>query len=211
MAISSPGSGSSPLSHPPQLQKMNPLCPLFAAVPLLGLVCSCGDPVGHQHLEVSAGAYQSRVQSGDLDDRLHERINRYRRSIGKEAIARHRGLDQMAMNHCRFMASNRGKFNLGSTNITHYGLEERAIFAQRAYGMQMVAENVAGGYMKGDLADGVARSWIQSPGHLFNLRSEWDLTGIATIVTPDGMVYATQIFATCNGSATATSDRFRQF
>lgn len=176
------------------------------------LFSSCASSPESTRVEVSAGTATHNARTpGNLDERLNAALNDYRRSIGKNALTRHRGLDQMALNHCRFMAANRGKFSMGSGNISHFGFEERALMAQRAYGMQSVAENVAGGFMQGDLASGITREWVKSPGHALNLRSDWDLTGVAVIVTDDGMVYATQLFATQSGSATATMDRFRQY
>ena len=173
------------------------------------LFSSCAG--SHQTTRVPMAAAGSASTPGDLDDRLALALNDYRSSIGKAALPRHRGLDQLALDHCRFMAANRGKFQLGSENISHCGFEERTLMAQRGYGMQSVAENVAGGKISGDIPGGLVKAWVASKGHAFNLRADWHATGIGILVADDGMVYATQIFATRNGSAMATTDRFRQF
>lgn len=146
-----------------------------------------------------------------LQAKVTNSINAYRASIGKPALARHSGLEKMARQHCEFMARNRGKFSLGSANISHYGFEERSLMAQRAYGMGSVAENIAGGQMSGDIAGQITQAWINSSGHRYNLKQNWDATGIAVHVTDDGMVYATQIFATKNNSQMAFTDRLTQF
>lgn len=143
--------------------------------------------------------------------RLEGEVNRYRRSLGKEPVERHSGLDEMARMHCEFMAMNPGKFKLGSTIITHYGFEERSLRAQRQYGLLSLAENVAGGPYSPSMASRFVRAWIASPGHDFNLRQDWDVTGFGVHVTPSGTAYATQLFGTRNGSHFQTTDRMRSF
>ncbi|MEM9236673.1 MAG: hypothetical protein AAGB14_07830, partial [Verrucomicrobiota bacterium] len=103
------------------------------------------------------------------------------------------------------------KFELGSANISHYGFEERTLHAQRRLGMSSVAENVAGGVIRGDIASQLTGAWTGSKKHLYNLKQDWDATGIGVYVADDGMVYATQIFATKSNSQMQMVDRFRQF
>lgn len=147
----------------------------------------------------------------DESDRLEAEINRYRRSIGKSPVPRHPGLDKMARDHCEFMAMNPGKFQLGSTMITHYGFESRVLRAQRQHGMDSVAENVAGGPDSPAMAVRFVRAWAASRGHDFNLRQDWDATGIGVFITPDGNAYATQLFATRSRSHFQSTDRMRGF
>ena len=142
---------------------------------------------------------------------LHDSINQYRQSIGRAPLRRHAGLDRMAQQHCEFMAKNRGKFTLGSKNISHYGFEERALKARHAYSMQNVAENVAGGPIHGNISSTLVKSWVDSKKHVFNLKGNWDATGIGVYVAPDGVVYATQLFATKNRSHMALTDRMSPF
>lgn len=144
-------------------------------------------------------------------DQLHASINQYRRSIGKAPLRRHSGLDRLAQQHCEFMAKNRGKFTLGSQNISHYGFEERALYAQRAFSMQNVAENVAGGKISGNVSATLVKSWVDSSKHIFNIKGNWDFTGVGIYKAPDGMVYATQFFATQNRSHMALQDRMSPF
>lgn len=150
------------------------------------------------------------AKSGDVSQ-LHNSINNYRQSIGKAPLRRHSGLDRLAQQHCEFMAKNRGKFTLGSENISHYGFEERALAAQRAYSMQNVAENVAGGTIRGNVSSTLVDSWVNSKKHIFNIKGDWDATGLGVYTAPDGMVYATQIFATENRSHMALMDRMGAF
>lgn len=144
-------------------------------------------------------------------DQLHASINQYRKSVGKAPLRRHSGLDRLAQKHCEFMAKNRGKFTLGSENISHYGFEDRALYAQRAYSMQNVAENVAGGKIHGNVSATLVKSWVESKKHIFNINGNWDVTGLGVYKAPDGMVYATQVFATQNRSHMALQDRMSPF
>lgn len=172
------------------------------------LLASCASNLDTTRVPMSAAvaADQSSVV-GKLDHSL----NKYRRSIGMAPIQRNAALDRLAADHCRFMAKNRGKFTLGSENISHYGFEERSMIAQRRFGMASVAENVAGGVIKGDIASQLTGAWTGSKKHLYNLKQDWDATGIGVYVADDGMVYATQIFATKSNSQMQMVDRFRQF
>lgn len=142
---------------------------------------------------------------------LDSSIDNYRRSIGKKPIPRHRGLDRLAQDHCEFMARNKGKFTLGSEIISHYGFEERAFLAEQRYGMASLAENVAGGVIEGDVSSQLVQAWRNSSDHNYNLKQDWNATGIGVHVAPDGTVYATQIFGLQSMSQMALTDRFRQF
>ena len=172
------------------------------------LLASCASNLDTTRVPMSAGAPSSK---SSVVGRLDHSLTEYRRSIGKAPIRRHAALDRMAHEHCVFMSKNRGKFSLGSANISHYGFEERSLLAQRQYGMASVAENVAGGVIKGDVASQLTGAWTGSKKHLYNLKQKWDATGIGVYVADDGMVYATQIFATKANSHMVMADRFRQF
>jgi len=143
--------------------------------------------------------------------RLEAEINRYRRSVGRQPIQRQPGLDKMAQQHCEFMAMNPGKFDLGSTIITHFGFEERTLRAQRQHGMLSLAENVAGGPYSPAVTSRFVLAWAASPGHDFNLRQDWDATGLGVYITSGGTAYATQLFASRSDSHFQMRERFRGF
>ncbi len=146
-----------------------------------------------------------------LAGKIHANINQYRGSIGRAPLHRHAGLDRMAQAHSEFMMRNRGKFTVGSKNISHYGFEERALMAQRTMSMQNLAENVAAGKTNGNSAGQLVGAWKASPKHAYNMKQNWSATGIGVAVAEDGMVFATQIFATKNTSHMALTNRFRRF
>lgn len=188
--------------------KSSPILRLLNLALVVGLA-SCGPML--EPTTIAAGDVKVTNQSGPLADRLDRAISSYRSSIGKKPIRRDSNLDRMAEQHCKFMALNRGKFTLGSDNITHVGFNRRALMAQRMYGMENIAENVAGGVIAGDIPTHLTKAWTASKNHSYNLRQDWSATGIGVAVMPDGMVYATQIFATKTQSQMSTVERFRQF
>ena len=172
------------------------------------MVESCANSTGGGDLPRLAG---DREESRQELARLEAEINRYRRSFGETPIQRHAGLDKIAGEHCEFMALNPGKFELGSTIISHYGFEERSLRAQRQYGMLSLAENVAGGGYSPAMASRFVRAWAASPGHDFNLRHDWQFTGLGVHVTPGGTAYAIQRFAARSNSHLQMSERLRGF
>lgn len=179
---------------------------------LVMLFASCANDLDTTRVPMSASGSPGAVSTkGNLKKQMHDSVNQYRASIGKKPLQSHAGLDRLAQAHCEFMAKNRGKFSLGSENITHYGFEERVLLAQRGYGMESLAENVAGGKVAGNVASQMTTAWVNSKKHVYNLKQDWDASGMGVCVTDDGMVYATQIFATKNISSMTLTDQFRQF
>lgn len=171
-------------------------------------LASCASDLDTTRVEVSHST--SNAKGGHVGQ-LHNALNQYRQSLGKAPLRRHSGLDRMAQQHCEFMAKNRGKFTLGSENISHYGFEGRAMRARHGYSMQNVAENVAGGMIDGNPTSTLVDAWTNSKKHVVNLKGNWDATGIGVYRAPDGMVYATQIFATQTNSHMAMTNRLNQF
>jgi uncharacterized protein YkwD len=173
------------------------------------LLASCGPQLTQPAPSVSTQVSRG---NGSLAGSIHAQVNSHRGSIGKPAVRRHAGLDRIAQQHSEFMRLNRGKFQGGSSNLSHYGFEERAMAAQHYLGMSSVAENIAtcsGGF--NSPATTLVEAWKKSSGHAKNLKGQWDVTGIGVVVDADGTVFATQIFATENHSHMAMVDRMKQF
>ena len=175
------------------------------------LLASCGPQLVSTSVPMSS-APVSRTD-GSLAGTIHAQVNSFRGSKGYSALNRHVGLDRLAQQHSEFMLKNRGKFGSGiAGNLTHYGFEERALAAQRTMSMANVAENVATCSGSGNgSASTMVNAWINSPGHVVNMKGKWDASGIGVVVDSDGTVFATQIFATRNHSHMAMPDRMRQF
>lgn len=201
---------------PVQLSKPVKNTGLLIIIGILGFLglAACSSGLETSRVPVSASSGISGVLSPSektTTDRLEDALNRYRASIGRQPIPRHPGLDAMARRHCDFMARNRGKFSLGSKNISHYGFEERALLAKRRYGLGHCSENVAGGMIPGDIPSRLVGAWTTASDHAYNLKQDWHATGIGIQIAADGYVYAVQIFATKGISKMGYYDRLREF
>lgn len=175
------------------------------------LFASCGPKLTTTTVPMSSVAAVSRGD-GSVAGTIHAQVNSFRTSNGRESVPRHAGLDRMAQQHSEFMRQNRGKFFGASSNISHYGFEERSLMAQRQMKMGNVAENIATCSGVGSSSASVlVNAWKNSSGHQENMKGNWDATGIGVVVDSDGTVFATQIFASENHSHMALTDRMRQF
>lgn len=174
-------------------------------------LASCGPKL--EMIKVPISTSTPARGDGSLAGTLHAQVNSHRLAKGRSPLPRHAGLDRLARQHSEFMLHNRGKFSVGgSSSLTHYGFEERALAAQRLMNMSNVAENIAtcsGGFSSP--ATTLVSAWTNSPGHAKNMKGDWSATGIGVSVAPDGTVFATQIFASKNHSHMALTDRMRQF
>jgi len=154
------------------------------------------------------------ASSGDRStaSRLFDAVNDYRLSQGEQAVERHAGLDRLARQHCEYLRSNRGTFSLYGKNVSHFGFEGRAIAAREVLQMSSVSENVAAANHPGSQASGViVELWKQSNDHHKNMTDDWTHSGIGVVVDSDGMVFATQLFATKNHSQMTMRDRMNSF
>jgi uncharacterized protein YkwD len=144
--------------------------------------------------------------------RLFDAVNDYRLSQGAQPVERHAGLDRLAQQHCEYLRSNRGTFSLYGKNVSHYGFDARAIAARQVFQMSSVSENVAAANYPGSNSSGViVELWKQSKDHHKNMIDDWTCSGIGVVVDSDGMVFATQLFATKNNSQMALRDRMNSF
>ena len=79
----------------------------------------------------------------------------------------------------------------GKVPFSHQGFEQRVQATGIAF--KDAKENVAYNQDRDPATSGV-QSWLQSSGHLANIRSNTNLTGIGVAVNGQGVVYLTQIF-----------------
>lgn len=175
---------------------------------LMVMVASCASDLDTSRVPMSSA---SSGKNRSLIEQLDRSLGDWRRAQGLEVITRSEALDRLAQAHSEFMALNRGRFNGGTSNVSHYGFEERALLAQRRYGMQNLAENVAAGPLNGDIPAKLTHGWVNSAKHRYNLSQDWDVAGLGVHVTDDGMVFATQIFGTLGHSSMGMRSGFRQF
>jgi uncharacterized protein YkwD len=183
---------------------------MVAAAGCTILLASCASSkLTTTHVPMSSSATHA---DSSLAGTVYAKVNDYRASIGAQPLQRDAGLDRMAQKHSEFLLANRGKFTLSGSNVSHYGFEERALYAQRAMNMQSVAENVASGPWSGQggPAD-MVNTWKASSDHNFNLKGNWNATGVGVAVDKDGRVFATQIFATRSTSLMTMANRMKEF
>lgn len=188
---------------------------------LFGLLCaaalsSCANQSDSTRMPVSATLNPEtptiRRSGNSMSDRVFDEVNSYRRSQGLGNVQRHAGLDRLAQSHSEYLRTNRGKFSIYGKNVSHFGFEGRAMFARQNLGMLSVSENVAAANYPGQAAPGVLLElWRTSKDHNHNMTEKWTHSGIGVVVDSDGMVFATQIFATKNHSQLAMRDRMNSF
>lgn len=188
---------------------------------LFGLLCaaalsSCANQSGSTRMPVSAtlnpDTQTIRRSGNSMSDRVFDEVNSYRRSQGMGDVQRHAGLDRLAQSHCEYLRANRGKFSLHGKNVSHFGFEGRAMSARQNLGMLSVSENVAAANYPGQDAPGVlVELWRTSKDHHHNMTQKWTHSGMGVVVDSDGMVFATQIFATKDHSQLAMRERMNSF
>jgi uncharacterized protein YkwD len=80
----------------------------------------------------------------------------------------------------------------GKVPFSHNGFEARVKAIPLSY--NSAAENVAFNMGYTNPAKQAVIGWLNSPGHLKNLRGRYNLTGIGVAANDKGEVYLTQIF-----------------
>jgi uncharacterized protein YkwD len=180
---------------------------------ILGVFCaaalaSCASKPETTRMPVSATFSPDKSLSG----RLFQEVNSYRQSRGAAQLQRHSGLDRLAQQHCEYLRRNRGKFSLHGKNVSHFGFEGRALYAREYFRMENLSENVAAASGPGANAPStLVNLWKNSKSHHHNMTDDWTHSGIGVLVDSDGMVFATQLFATVNNSQLAVRERFNRF
>lgn len=128
---------------------------------------------------------QSTINTAALEDSVFQQINSYRATQNLPALLRNSAINTQARTHSQNMAS--GKVQFG-----HDGFVQRVQATRLLY--ISAAENVA--YNRGyqDPAKQAVEGWLKSPGHLNNIKGQYNLTGIGVASNSKGEIYFTQIF-----------------
>ncbi|MFW6295874.1 MAG: CAP domain-containing protein [Halothece sp.] len=127
------------------------------------------------------------VSLSNIEQSVLEQINQYRRSQDLAPLTPNPTLTQLAREHSEAMASGRVRFS-------HAGFQERAQVISQRIGYRRIAENVAYNYGNQDPATVAVEGWLKSPGHLQNIRGQFNLTGIGVAKNAKGEYYFTQLF-----------------
>jgi uncharacterized protein YkwD len=128
---------------------------------------------------------QGNVNTGAIEAAVFQKINQYRASQNLPLLNRNSTIDNQARIHSRNMAS--GKVAFG-----HDGFSGRVAATGIAY--SRVAENVAYNQGHQDPATQAVQGWLNSSGHLANIRGNYNQTGIGVARNNQGQIYFTQIF-----------------
>jgi uncharacterized protein YkwD len=133
----------------------------------------------------SQAVLASSYNTSELEKSIFERVNSYRASKGLSRLTLNSKISRQARVHSQNMAS-------GKVPFSHNGFEKRVKSTTIRY--QSAAENVAFNQGYDDPAVEAMSGWIKSPGHLKNLKGNYNLTGIGVATNKQGQVYLTQIF-----------------
>jgi uncharacterized protein YkwD len=135
----------------------------------------------HHTIKLTASAMDTAV----IEESVFQQINDYRASQGLPAFTRNVAIDEQARTHSRNMAN-------GTVPFDHSGLEQRIQSIGIAY--SAASENIAHNQGYSDPATQAVKSWLDSPEHLANIKSNYNLAGIGVANNSQGEVYFTQIF-----------------
>ncbi|MEH2395127.1 MAG: CAP domain-containing protein [Nostoc sp.] len=127
----------------------------------------------------------SRIDTAALEQSIFNQINNYRASQGLPALTRNSAIENQARIHSQNMAN-------GTVPFGHTGFSERV----RAIGIpyRAAGENVAYNQGYSDPATIAVQGWLKSPGHLANIKGNYEKTGIGVASNSRGAIYFTQIF-----------------
>jgi uncharacterized protein YkwD len=125
------------------------------------------------------------INTAALEQSVFNQINNYRTSQGLPTLTRNATIDNQARIHSQDMAN--GKVPFG-----HMGFSERVQAIGISY--RAAGENVASNQGYSDPATIAVQGWLKSPGHLANIKGNYDQTGIGVAANSSGGIYFTQIF-----------------
>ncbi|MEH2024875.1 CAP domain-containing protein [Nostoc sp.] len=132
---------------------------------------------------VKIAAYS--IDTATLEQSIFNQINNYRVSQGLLALTRNAAIDNQVRIHSQNMAN-------GTVPFGHTGFSERLKATRVSY--RAAGENVAFNQGYTDPATIAVQGWLKSPGHLANIRGNYDKTGIGVAKNSQGGIYFTQIF-----------------
>ncbi len=125
------------------------------------------------------------VISNTLEKSVFEQINRFRVSNGLPKLSLNANISRQARIHSLNMAK-------GKVPFSHLGFKQRV--KTISIGYFSAGENLAFNQGYSDPASEAVVGWLNSPGHLHNVKGNYNLTGIGVATNGKGEVYLTQIF-----------------
>ncbi|MCC5623667.1 CAP domain-containing protein [Nostoc sp. CHAB 5715] len=126
-----------------------------------------------------------KVDTAALEEAVFKQINDYRVSQKLPKLTRNSAIDNQARIHSQDMANRKVPFG-------HTGFSERVKAVGIPY--KTAGENVASNYGYSDSVTTAVQGWLKSPGHLANIKGNYEKTGIGVVSNSRGEIYFTQIF-----------------
>ncbi|MFB2878979.1 CAP domain-containing protein [Floridanema aerugineum] len=123
----------------------------------------------------------------NLERSIHEQVNKYRQSQKLPPLTLNSAITQQSRLHSQAMAN-------GKVPFSHQGFEQRVNAIEKSVSYNSAGENVAYNQGYKDPATQAVQGWLKSPGHLKNIRGNFNLTGIGVAQNSKGEYYFTQIF-----------------
>jgi uncharacterized protein YkwD len=121
----------------------------------------------------------------EIERQVFNQINQYRASQGLSALVIDDRIVSQARNHSEDMAQ-------GVSGFSHEGFNDR--IADTGINYLSAAENIATNQGYSDPATVAVKGWLRSPGHLQNIRGNFNFTGIGVAQNEAGEYYFTQLF-----------------
>ncbi|MFB2937033.1 CAP domain-containing protein [Aerosakkonemataceae cyanobacterium BLCC-F154] len=122
-----------------------------------------------------------------IERSIYEQVNKYRQSQKLPPLQLNAAITQQSRLHSQAMAS-------GKVPFSHQGFEQRVNAIEKSVPYNSAGENVAYNQGYKDAATQAVQGWLKSPGHLKNIRGNFNLTGIGVAQNSKGEYYFTQIF-----------------
>ncbi|MCC5608854.1 CAP domain-containing protein [Nostoc sp. CHAB 5834] len=126
-----------------------------------------------------------KVDTAALEEAVFKQINDYRVSQKLPKLTRNSAIDNQARIHSQDMA--KGKVPFG-----HTGFSERVKAVDIPY--SSAGENVAYNLGYSDPVTKAVQGWLKSPGHLANIKGNYEKTGIGVATNSRGEIHFTQLF-----------------
>jgi len=122
-----------------------------------------------------------------LERAIHAQVNKYRQSQNLPPLQLDVRISEQAKAHSQAMAN-------GKVPFSHQGFEQRVNAIEKSIAYRSAGENVAYNQGYSDPATQAVQGWLKSPGHLKNIRGDFNLTGIGVVKNNKGQYYFTQVF-----------------
>lgn len=125
------------------------------------------------------------VKTTDLEKAIFDKVNQYRVSKKLPKLKLDAKISKQARIHSQNMAKHKVPFS-------HNGFVKRVDTISISF--NSASENVAFNSGYDDPVAEAVKGWIESPGHLKNMKGKYNLTGVGVAVNNEDEYFLTQIF-----------------